>query len=170
MNADVSLQMDAILLHLDEAELVRSFTQAELILAEHNIDIEVDSLEEYADVLIEMSESDEGFSLDEKDFFGKVGKLVRTVAHQIGKAQGKVKRSEGPLGGVQELRGCGQSERVRPGSRLDGHGPDREEHSEGHPPQGLEAAGPAAVFQGQEPRSQSRRQVHPQGRHSLAEG
>lgn len=90
MNADVNLQMDAILLHLDEAELVRSFTQAELILAEHNIDIEVDSLEEYADVLIEMSESDEGFSLDEKDFFGKVGKLVRTVAHQIGKAQGKV--------------------------------------------------------------------------------
>jgi hypothetical protein len=91
MNADVNLQIDAILLHLDEADLVRSFTQAELILAEHNIDIEVDSLEEYADVLIEMSESDEGFSLDEKDFFGKVGKLVRTVAHQIGKAQGKVK-------------------------------------------------------------------------------
>jgi hypothetical protein len=65
--------------------------KVEQLLAEHGLEIVDDDFFSYGETLLALAEAEEGLSLDEKDFFGKVGKLTRKLAYKIGTAQGKVK-------------------------------------------------------------------------------
>ena len=64
--------------------------KVEQLLAEHGLEIVDDDLASYGETLLVLAEAEEGLSLDEKDFFGKIGKGIRTLAHHIGKTQGKI--------------------------------------------------------------------------------
>jgi len=65
--------------------------KVEHLLAEHGLEIVDDDFFSYGETLLVLAEAEEGLSLDEKDFFGKVGRLVRAVAHNVGRVQGKAK-------------------------------------------------------------------------------
>lgn len=86
--AEMKLRLDEMALPARLQELEEGVAKVNLMLAEHGLEIVDDDIEAYAETLLVLAESEEGFSLDEKDFFGKIGKGIRTLAHNIGRAQG----------------------------------------------------------------------------------
>lgn len=88
--AELKLRLEEIALTSQLQEMQEDITKVDLMLSEHGLEIIDDDVEAYAETLIVLAESEKGFSLGEKDFFGKVGKGIRTLAHHIGKTQGKI--------------------------------------------------------------------------------
>jgi len=86
--AEMKLRLEEIAFTSQLQALQEDIAKVDLMLSEHGLEIIDDDVEAYAETLLVLAESEEGFSLDEKDFFGKIGKGIRTLAHNIGKAQG----------------------------------------------------------------------------------
>lgn len=93
----VHKHLQEIRLHLEEDEVRRAVASAEETLAECNLELEAETLEDFAEALEEITYED--IPLDERTarkkagFLNKLGKLIRSGARAIGKAVGAAKQS-----------------------------------------------------------------------------